>query len=207
MAVVPRGVRCVSGCGYAKRVRAFCKTVCILTVSGVGCTPFFCFLFPYLSVPLRFRTRSLHTHSKHLYAHIPLPDGCRNYKLRHSACTLCFKACGFVKIHSLLTGAPALFRAARQKIKHPLPLRKRVFFVLIRCFCHFAVYRSFYRSYFVMHFYAAVSVHLYFSSFIFINILLFYPAPFLPYCCRLTVYRTSKAEKLQARQEYRKARP
>ena len=54
------------------------------------------FLFPYLSVPLRFRTRSLHTHSKHLYAHIPLPDGCRNYKLRHSACTLCFKACGFV---------------------------------------------------------------------------------------------------------------
>lgn len=121
--------------------------------------------------------------------------------------TLCFKACGFVKIHSLLTGAPALFRAARQKIKHPLPLRKRVFFVLIRCFCHFAVYRSFYRSYFVMHFYAAVSVHLYFSSFIFINILLFYPAPFLPYCCRLTVYRTGKAEKLQARQEYRKARP
>lgn len=97
MAVVPRGVRCVSGCGYAKRVRAFCKTVCILTVSGVGCTPFFCFLFPYLSVPLRFRTRSLHTHySKHLYAYIPLPDGCRNYKLRHSACTLCFKACGFV---------------------------------------------------------------------------------------------------------------
>ena len=55
------------------------------------------FLFPYLSVPLRFRTRSLHTHySKHLYAYIPLPDGCRNYKLRHSACTLCFKACGFV---------------------------------------------------------------------------------------------------------------
>ena len=106
-----------------------------------------------------------------------------------------------------MTGAQALFRAARQKIKHPLPVRKRVGCVLIRCFCHFAVYRSVYRSYFVMHFYAAVSVHLYFSSFIFINILLFYPAPFLPYCCRLTVYRTGKAEKLQARQEYRKARP
>ena len=163
------------------------------------------FLFPYASARGAF-IRIIQSTYMPIFPclmDIPLPDGCRNYKLRHSACTLCFKACGFV-INTFFTDrSTGVIPCCPSENQTPASFKKAGVFrayTLLLSFCSLPIFLQILFCYAFLCCCFCTSVlqqfYLYQYSFILSRAVL-----------TILLSLRGKAEKLQARQEYRKARP